>query len=482
MRKSNTARAVEPASDLRQRAARARDAAGRFIRRPDPPPLPADEVDAELLQLGAQLGDAIARARALHEASQQLIEARISATPKRRTCLYFREDDRRLYLRQYLTEPAALDGMEVSADDVAWMRRKPYVREVRRAPRPDDGLPADAHTIVEHHPWPEAQARADEIITAWDAWKAECARVRAAFESDEDEREDRAEAAKVEVEALADRIAEMPAFSAEGLLIKLRAAGHYEDEHDSDYPGGRLLNSLLRDAERETPTPAITSHPDAALVVLGAEFMAAWAAEDTVDDNEAEYLACTGLAEQIARLPATTVAGLGIKALLLARLDSDDSGPRRPVASQGPLASHWNVLRQIQQGAARLAVGEAQPVRACAPARPDLSSLPVSQLARLYSVLVRAWELLASAENSPCFLAADGSGRTDAGDLINWETDRLQRFSSAVAAEISRRQPDDRSDQAERANTLLTHMVLTGGVEEHPEVLSEICAAWGSAR
>ncbi|PJI55720.1 hypothetical protein CTI14_02400 [Methylobacterium radiotolerans] len=245
--------------------------------------------------------------------------------------------------------------------------------------------------------------------------------------------------------------------------------------------GERAL-ACVTAAVRRLAASSVSPHPDSALFVLGAEFMAAWAAEDAVDDNEAGYLACTGLAEQIARLPADTVAGLGIKALLLARLDSEDSGPRRPIAAQGPLASHWNVLRQIQEGAARLAAGQAASATPSASMKPDLSALTVVELARLYPVLVRAEVALGSAGESPCFLQNNRTERTNAGRIINWEVDRLQRFSSAVAAEISRRQPDDRGDQAERANTLLTHLVLTGGVEEHPEVLSEICAAWGSAR
>ncbi|MGE8127874.1 hypothetical protein ACQKQD_12935 [Methylobacterium sp. NPDC080182] len=372
MRKSNTARAVEPASDLRQRAARARDAAGRFIKRPEP------------------------------------IE------------------------------------------------------------------PDPVHALIEEHR--SAYAEWDRLSAVWCEMEVDAPGYREAVAASDRPGQREITAYKALFSAQPTTLAGTAALAA-----YLSEAIRKTSTHAQPTDGERALSTVTA-AIQQLDQPSMEPHPDAALFALGAEFMAAWAVEDAPDSAEAKYLACTGLAEQIVRLPADTVAGLGIKALLLARLDSEDSGPRRPISAQGPLASHWNVLRQIQQGAARVAVGETQPVRACAPVRPDLSSLPVSQLARLYSVLVRAWELLASSENSPCFLAADGRGRTDAGDLINWETDRLQRFSSAVAAEISRRQPDDRGDQAERANTLLTHMVLTGGVEEHPELISEICATWGSAQ
>ncbi|MEH3064695.1 MAG: hypothetical protein PGN33_18785 [Methylobacterium radiotolerans] len=372
MRKSNTAKAVEPASDLRQRAARARDAAGRFIKRREP--AEPDPVHA-------------------------LIEEHRSA---------YAEWDRL---------SAVWCDMEVDAPG--------YREAVAASNRPG---------------------------------QREIATYKALFSA--------------QPTTLAGTAA---------LGAYLSEAIRKTSTHAKPTDGERALATVTA-AVRRLDASSVYPHPDAALFALGAEFMAAWAVEDAPDSADAEYLACTGLAEQIVRLPADTVAGLGIKALLLARLDSEDSGPGRPISAQGPLASHWNVLRQIQEGAARLAAGQATSPTSSASVKPDLSALTVVELARLYPVLVRAEVALGSAGESPCFLQNNRLERTNAGRIINWEVDRLQRFSSAVAAEISRRQPDDRGDQAERANTLLTHMVLTGGVEEHPELLSEICATWGSAR
>ncbi|WP_182179521.1 hypothetical protein [Methylobacterium radiotolerans] len=117
---------------------------------------------------------------------------------------------------------------------------------------------------------------------------------------------------------------------------------------------GELALSTITVAVQQLDTSSVRPHPDAALIALGAEFVAAWAVEEEAPDG-AGYWACNRLAQQIVQTPAVTVAGLGIKALLLARLDEDDSSPRKPAKAQGPLASHWNVLRQVQEGAARLA-------------------------------------------------------------------------------------------------------------------------------
>ena len=451
-----------------------------------------------LVHLGHQLDDALTRVGKLREEWERVVDATAAGMPKRPACLTFRASDQTLYLRTHLLRPAQLEGLEVTADDVAWLRRKPYVREVRRPVRPEDNLPSDAHTVVEAHPWPEAQARADEIITAWDSWKAECARVLASTEDEEFEAEERKEAVEAEILALADRIAALPATTAEGLQIKLRASAHYENEHDDNYPGGRLLNSLLRDAHGHTVAPSGMPHPDAALFALGAQFMAAWVAEEAIGD-EVEYRVCTRIAEQIVRTPAATAEGYGIKALLLARLDSDDCGPHNPIASHGPPASHWNVLRQVQQGAALLAAALDMGIPMSAPAEAvtgipvsrgliesrlpapahDLSELSIVELARLYPVLVRVEEVMSSAENAPCFWDSD-QNRSDAGRIINWEAERLQWLAADVAKEMQRRQPADDDEAKDRAKTLLWHTVVTGGVAEHRELIAEINATWGS--
>lgn len=100
-----------------------------------------------------------------------------------------------------------------------------------------------------------------------------------------------------------------------------------------------------------SPAPA-----DAALIALGAEFMAAWV-EEARDGTTEAYQAVSAVAARIAVAPAETVAGYGVKALLVARLFGESSSPLapEPVPPWGPVYSVWRMLRQVQEGAARLA-------------------------------------------------------------------------------------------------------------------------------
>lgn len=72
------------------------------------------------------------------------------------------------------------------------------------------------------------------------------------------------------------------------------------------------------------------------------------------DGDKLEYQVCPRNAEPIIRIPAATVAGYGIKALLLARRDSDRAGAHNPIEVRGPPDSWWNALHQVQGGAALL--------------------------------------------------------------------------------------------------------------------------------
>ena len=269
---------------------------------------------------------------------------------------------------------------------------------------------------------------------------------------------------------------------------------------DTEPSGGeRALGAVAVALKGLAPAGSVAPHPDAALFALGDQFMAAWAAEEA-DGDQPEYRICTRIAQQIIRTNAVTVAGYGIKALLLARLDSDDTGPHKPIEASGPPDSWWNALRQVQQGAARLATAPDMGIPMSAPAEAvtgipvsggliehrlpapghDLSQLSIVELARLYPVVVRVEEVMGSAENAPCFWEAPSTYRTPAGKIINQEADRLSQLLSAIAQEMSRRQPADDDEAEERANTLLWHTVVTGGVAEHPELIAEINATWGA--
>ncbi|MHC2109277.1 hypothetical protein [Methylobacterium sp. CM6246] len=140
------------------------------------------------------------------------------------------------------------------------MKRKPYVREVRRPVRPEDNLPWDAHTVVDTHPWPEAQERADEIVTAWEAWHTERLRIHGEYVTDA--LDDAANKAGEQTTDLALRIAELPARTVAGFRVKLRALACYNpsffylDPPELPDPDQALSHSLWRDV-RDEAAPAV---------------------------------------------------------------------------------------------------------------------------------------------------------------------------------------------------------------------------------
>ncbi|QEE37587.1 MULTISPECIES: hypothetical protein [unclassified Methylobacterium] len=220
---------------------------------------PEIEVDAELIRLGRQFEAARKREIAACEACNAAQDEADRHMPERPAALLFRASDHLQRLGKYLTHPDHLEGNEVTSEDIAWMKRKPYVREVRRPVRSEDNLPADARTVVDTFPWPEAQERADEIVTAWEAWHAERLRIHGEYvtEALDDAANEAGEAAA----ALAQRIADLPARTAAGFRVKLRALAHYRPDlmrkglPDLPDPEHMLSDSLRRDIQDEVGLP-----------------------------------------------------------------------------------------------------------------------------------------------------------------------------------------------------------------------------------
>lgn len=340
-----------------------------------------------------------------------------------------------------------------------------------------------------------AAAAADEILEGWRAWHATLGKPEGDPEADA-----AYERATEHRYALLDAAEALPP-TAENVVAKALAICWLEyvgevspkmERSKQSFTGRLALDiheAIVGGAVARVPanhTIAQSPHPDAALFALGADFMAAWTAE-AVDGDEVNYRACTRIAEQIVRTPAATAEGYGIKALLLARLDSDESGPHHPIKVHGPPHSWWNALHQVQVGAALLsrtrvtdALGSHSVIKGRLPVpNHDLSELSIVDLARLYPVIVLAEEVLSNAANAPCF-STNRSVFTPGGQIIDRESDRLSHFASIIAEEMSRRQPAVANEAEERVNTLLSHMVLTGGVAEHPELIAQINATWGA--
>ena len=137
---------------------------------------------------GADLARAIAAyeaAAAEHEAALELISEanaiymELGGAPSRPEALFYREQDRELGLSASAVSEGERRVYPVST--LKYLRHTPRVhrREVNHPATLADGftqddIDADVVRIqVVREPWPEAQARADEIVAAWDAWGAE---------------------------------------------------------------------------------------------------------------------------------------------------------------------------------------------------------------------------------------------------------------------------------------------------------------------
>jgi len=129
--------------------------------------------------------------------------------------------------------------------------REPRRRNRIRPPVPSDNLPTNAWAVVSGEPWPEAQARADAIVAAWDWYEAETARLNEASGHDAAERE--WQACDGELGIAEDDIMNTQARNLAGLTIKARIA------HEQDARGDRVSTDLLFEIVRglvalDTPT------------------------------------------------------------------------------------------------------------------------------------------------------------------------------------------------------------------------------------
>lgn len=164
--------------------------------------------------------------------------------PEAPDALLLRDEDRVLKLAVYAVERD--DGrMWYAVEPIGVERRllrRKHWRWQRRPTRPGDG-PLGTDWIETRVPWPEAQARADEIVAAWDAWVAEKDRIHEASGWN---------AAGDEWDRLDDLLEEIEyaiwattAHTSAGLLVKARLAQRDFDEDNTPPP--ELMAGIVRD-------------------------------------------------------------------------------------------------------------------------------------------------------------------------------------------------------------------------------------------
>ncbi|MCJ2093988.1 MULTISPECIES: hypothetical protein [unclassified Methylobacterium] len=213
--------------------------------------------DTELLHLGQQFEAARARETAACEACNAAQREADRHMPERPACLTYRASDERLNVHQYWMMPEALEGRKIRGSDVARLRRiMPMTHEVLRpicqGERSHIDHPGRRFDIVPHS---EAQVRAEEIVTAWDAWRSEQARLLDELVTPE--LEDAAETAGTVATGLAEQIARLPARTVAGFRVKLLALAAYQPKvllsalPEEPDPDQILSHSLWRDVQGE---------------------------------------------------------------------------------------------------------------------------------------------------------------------------------------------------------------------------------------
>lgn len=460
--------------------------------------------DALLLQLGRQFDAARKRETAACDACNTAQEKANRHMPARPPALLFRASDHPLRLGKFLTHPDHLEGTEVTADDIAWMKRKPYVREVRRPVRPEDNLPADAHTVVETYPWPEAQERADEIVTAWDAWRAERNRVQDEYVTPA--LDAAANQAGEQATDLALRIAELPARTVAGFRVKLRALACYNPSffylNPPELPDAdqALSHSLWRDMRDEAvpaikptvvPTPAVEPSPVFAAIADDARS----AADDALSDNrvspelrkaveahrdatlamllepdesnEASNARC-GVVEQtgiaLRAVPARSLADVRCKlALLLPEILPDVNG-------SVPTA----FLENIREDVDRLAQQPAPaPISSSLVSQIDFASGSMEDLRSLRDIANSVADVAyAMAWTGRCQTRAwgdqdlPGEQHNAAGKLMQWLGEALADVADEARKEAQRRRPKTPCERETRLTILAGPTIENGDPDE----------------
>jgi hypothetical protein len=322
---SNPFRRTADRSTLKKRAADLKASLGQHVDavQPEATPAkaPAEAVgDAELLRLGAQFEVARQREIAACEACNAADREADRHMPARPACLIYRASDERLNVHRTSMMPEALEGREIRSADVERLRRMmPMTHEVLRPVRPGERAhidhPGRKLDIVPH---PEAQARAEEIVAAYDAWLAERMRIHGEYvtEALDDAANDAGDAAA----ALAERIAALPARTAEGFRVKLRALSHYSrnvllsEVTDEPDPDQLLSHSLWRDVQGEIPAPSPADTLTADILDLWSIWSARQEPDETPED-EASYEALQerrhALIDAADGLPATPELDFG---------------------------------------------------------------------------------------------------------------------------------------------------------------------------
>jgi hypothetical protein len=413
--------------------------------------------DADLLRLGRLFEAVRQRTAAACEACNAAGREADRLMPERPSVLTLRESDHPLRIYREITYPTALQGRDLTASDVEWLRqRMPMMHEVLRPIRGGERAhvdhPGRRFEVVPH---PEAQDRAEEIITAWDAWRADINRIYR--EHVTKDLELAADAASEATDALARQIASLPAHTADGFRVKLRALCYYQRETlagdlpDQPDPDQILSHSLWRDMQGEAKP---FERSGASLVPAILDGWAAWglvgitkdeAAWDKADAQRDRLLYAT------MALPANsdTIAAKALACAWMEWVNVEHPGQSRDAyspADQLVFDIHATIMGR------QAAPTSTRPLGLLRSVGIDLKALSLGSLAALHSAAELISEVAAAITCQPKSMTGDYF--SPSGRMVDHIHNDLCDAIAATEAEIRSRETSDRFESEARLAAL----------------------------
>lgn len=235
-------RVMEADHDPRRRLVLSALAAAPFV----PRPAVGREAhpDAALLGLKARWEAAEAAYSQACRITSELHDA--TTFPPLPAAIFVQEGDCELRLANYARDRN--DGrrwymVEPANSELRGLRRQFWRDRVLPAAETDDRVPR-GHTIVERTPWPEAQARADEIVAAWDGYQA--AREAALDASGYNAAQRESDRCGRLLSAIEDELKSAVPQTLAGLAVLADFAQRYQTDIDEDDAlGGVLARAIL---------------------------------------------------------------------------------------------------------------------------------------------------------------------------------------------------------------------------------------------
>ena len=428
---------------------------------------PETIADADLLRLGRLFEVARQRTAAACEACNAAGREADRFMLQRPLTLTLRESDHPLRIYREITYPTALEGRDLTAGDVEWLRRRmPMMHEVLRPIRGGERAhvdhPGRRFEIVPH---PEAQARAEEIVAAWDAWRADMNRIyREHVTPDLDRAADEAGQA---TDALAGQIANLTAHTADGFRVKLRALCYYQRETpaadlpDQPDPDQLLSHSLWRDLEGQAKAFEPTG---ASLIPAILEEWAAWGlvseTAGTEDEDTAAWERADAQRDRLLHaamaLPAS-LDSIPAKALACAWMEwVCVEKPGKPRDAYGPSDQLVFDIHATIMGREVAPTGT-RPLGLLRSVGIDLTALSLDNLAALHSAAELISEVAAAITCQPKSMAGDRFSAS--GRMVDHIHNDLCDVLAETEAEIRSRKTSERFENEARLAALATSTI-----------------------